>query len=155
MNEALLTYRGTVYPWHCDHVGHMKVMWYVGKFDEATWHLFHAIGLTRPYLQSAQRGMAAVDQHISYLQELHAGAVVSVRTRVLEVKERSLRFEHEMTQEQIGNRLGVSQMQVSRTLARVFACLRERLQDEGPGGESPHEDGDRRLPVEPARRRTA
>jgi acyl-CoA thioester hydrolase len=37
-----------------------------------------------------------VDQHISYLQELHAGAVVSVRTRVLEIKERSMRFEHEM-----------------------------------------------------------
>ena len=32
---SLLTYRGTVYPWHCDHVGHMNVMWYVGKFDEA------------------------------------------------------------------------------------------------------------------------
>ena len=28
------TYRGAVYPWHCDHVGHMNVMWYVGKFDE-------------------------------------------------------------------------------------------------------------------------
>jgi acyl-CoA thioester hydrolase len=74
----------------------MNVMWYVGKFDEATWHLFHLIGLSAPYLRGAQRGMAAVDQHISYLQELHAGAVVSVRTRVLEVKERSLRFEHEM-----------------------------------------------------------
>jgi len=102
MSEALLTYRGTVYPWHCDHVGHMNVMWYVGKFDEATWHLFNAIGLTRPYLQSAQRGMAAVDQHVSYIQELHAGAVVSVRTRVLEVKERSLRFEHEMVDESTG-----------------------------------------------------
>ena len=96
MNEALLTYRGTVYPWHCDHVGHMNVMWYVGKFDEASWHLFNTIGLSTPHLRSAQRGMAAVEQHISYLQELHAGAVVSVRTRVLEVKERSLRFEHEM-----------------------------------------------------------
>jgi acyl-CoA thioester hydrolase len=31
-----LTYRGTVYPWQCDHIGHMNVMWYVGKFDEAT-----------------------------------------------------------------------------------------------------------------------
>jgi acyl-CoA thioester hydrolase len=71
-------------------------MWYAGKFDEATWHLFNAIGLSPPYLRSAQRGMAAVEQHTSYLQELHAGAVVSVRTRVLEVKERSLRFEHEM-----------------------------------------------------------
>jgi acyl-CoA thioester hydrolase len=32
----MLTYRGTVYPWQCDHIGHMNVMWYVGKFDEAT-----------------------------------------------------------------------------------------------------------------------
>ena len=84
MTEALLTYRGTVYPWHCDHVGHMNVMWYVGKFDEASWQLFNALGLSRAYLRSAQRGMAAVDQHISYLQELHAGAVVCVRSRVLE-----------------------------------------------------------------------
>ena len=102
MNDAFVTYRGTVYPWHCDHIGHMNVMWYVGKFDEATWHLFNAIGLSAPYLRSAQRGMAAVDQHISYLQELHAGAVVSVRTRVLEVKERSLRFEHEMLDDSTG-----------------------------------------------------
>jgi acyl-CoA thioester hydrolase len=102
MNDSLLTYRGTVYPWHCDHVGHMNVMWYVGKFDEASWQLFNAIGLSVPYLRSAGRGMAAVDQHISYLQELHAGAVVSVRTRLLEVKERSLRFEHEMVDETTG-----------------------------------------------------
>jgi acyl-CoA thioester hydrolase len=80
----------------------MNVMWYVGKFDEATWHLFNTIGLSPPYLRSAQRGMAAVDQHISYLQELHAGAVVSVRTRVLEVKQRSLRFEHEMVDDSTG-----------------------------------------------------
>jgi len=102
MNDTLLTYRGTVYPWHCDHVGHMNVMWYVGKFDEASWQLFNAIGLSVPYLRSAGRGMAAVEQHISYLQELHAGAVVSVRTRLLEVKERSLRFEHEMVDDTTG-----------------------------------------------------
>jgi acyl-CoA thioester hydrolase len=34
---ATVTYRGVVYPWHCDHMGHMNVMWYVGRFDEATW----------------------------------------------------------------------------------------------------------------------
>lgn len=33
--SKLVTYVGTVYPWQCDHVGHMNVMWYVGKFDEA------------------------------------------------------------------------------------------------------------------------
>ena len=38
------SYRGAVYPWHCDHMGHMNVMWYVGKFDEATWNLFAQTG---------------------------------------------------------------------------------------------------------------
>ena len=54
------TYRGAVYPWHCDHMGHMNVMWYVGKFDEGTWNLFSSIGLTAPFLRTQGRGMAAV-----------------------------------------------------------------------------------------------
>ena len=102
MAEPILTYRGTVYPWHCDHVGHMNVMWYVGKFDEATWQLFNAIGLTPSYLRSAKRGMAAVDQQISYIRELHAGAVVSVRTTISKVSEKSLVFIHEMSNDENG-----------------------------------------------------
>ena len=102
MADALITYRGAVYPWHCDHVGHMNVMWYVGKFDEATWQLFNAVGLTPSYLRDAKRGMAAVDQHISYIRELHAGDVVTVRTAVLEVKEKSIRFVHEMVNDETG-----------------------------------------------------
>jgi len=102
MTASILTYRGTVYPWHCDHVGHMNVMWYVGKFDEATWHLFREIGLTPSYLREAQRGMAAVEQQIFYLRELHAGAVVSVRSVVDEVKEKLIVFTHEMTNDETG-----------------------------------------------------
>ncbi|MCK1361487.1 hypothetical protein [Bradyrhizobium sp. 199] len=30
--EQEATYRGTVYPSQCDHVGHMNIMWHVGKF---------------------------------------------------------------------------------------------------------------------------
>ena len=100
MSAPMVTYRGTVYPWHCDHVGHMNVMWYVGKFDEGTWQLFNAIGLTPSYLRAAKRGMAAVDQHISYLKELHAGAVITVRTSILEVKEKSIQFVHEMVDDE-------------------------------------------------------
>jgi len=98
----MLTYRGTVYPWHCDHMGHMNVMWYVGKFDEATWHLFTALGLTPRFLRAERRGMAAVEQHITYLQELHAGDVVTVRTMLVEIKEKSVRFVHEMTNDETG-----------------------------------------------------
>jgi len=66
MNDLVETYRGMVYPWHCDHMGHMNVMWYVGKFDEATWNLFAAVGITTAFLKENRRGMAAVQQNITY-----------------------------------------------------------------------------------------
>jgi acyl-CoA thioester hydrolase len=91
-----VTYRGTVYPWHCDHMGHMNVMWYVGKFDEATWQLFSAIGITPDYLRTSGRGMAAVDQRISYRREVRAGDVVLVRSAVLEARSKVIRFCHQM-----------------------------------------------------------
>lgn len=96
MSSLLDTYRGTVYPWHCDHMGHMNVMWYVGKFDEATWHLFNALGLTPKMLGEANRGMAAVEQNIQYKRELLAGDIVNVYSAVLEIKDKSIRFRHEM-----------------------------------------------------------
>jgi acyl-CoA thioester hydrolase len=98
----LLTYRGTVYPWHCDHMGHMNVMWYVGKFDEATWHLFAEIGMTPSYLRESGRGMAALQQNISYKRELLAGDIVEVRSRVLELRDKVLRFAHDMTNVETG-----------------------------------------------------
>lgn len=95
MAEAL-TYRGTIYPWQCDHVGHLNVMWYVGKFDEATWNLFNGLGVTPTYMREQSRGMAAVQQNISYKRELLAGDVIEVRTRVLEVRDKVIRFVHTM-----------------------------------------------------------
>ena len=97
-----VTYRGTIYPWHCDHIGHMNVMWYVGKFDEATWCFMTDLGLTPSLLRAEGRGMAAVKQEISYSRELLAGVVVTVRTRLLEMRERVLRFRHEMLNAESG-----------------------------------------------------
>jgi len=97
-----VTYRGAVYPWHCDHVGHMNVMWYVGKFDEATWNLFARIGLTPAYFRETGRGMAAVQQNITYKRELLAGDVVEVRSSLLEIGNKSIRFQHEMRNAETG-----------------------------------------------------
>jgi acyl-CoA thioester hydrolase len=93
---SMTTYKGCVYPWHCDHVGHLNIMWYVGKFDEANWNLFATLGLTPSYLRSENRGMAAVQQNITYKREMLAGDIVEVRSRVLELGDKSVRFEHEM-----------------------------------------------------------
>jgi acyl-CoA thioester hydrolase len=100
MEEA--TYRGTVYPWQCDHVGHMNIMWYVGKFDEADWNLFARIGLTPSYLRDSGSGMAAVQQNITYKRELLAGDIVEIKSSLLEIRERSIRFRHEMRNAETG-----------------------------------------------------
>jgi acyl-CoA thioester hydrolase len=96
MLELPITYRGTVYPWHCDHMGHMNVMWYVGKFDEATWQLLPLLGLSTAFLRQHNHGMAAIEQHIAYKRELHAGDIVTIRSGILEMKEKVIRFFHEM-----------------------------------------------------------
>ena len=100
--QADATYRGTVYPWQCDHVGHMNIMWYVGKFNEENWNLFARLGLTPPYLRESGRGMAAVQQNISYKRELFAGDIVEVKSRLLEIRDKSIRFQHEMHNAETG-----------------------------------------------------
>jgi acyl-CoA thioester hydrolase len=100
MAEA--TYRGTVYPWQCDHVGHMNIMWYVGKFDEANWNFFARLGVTPTYLRESSRRMAGVQQNISYKRELFAGDIVEVRSSLLELRDKSIRFLHEMRNAETG-----------------------------------------------------
>ncbi len=110
MSELVETYRGVVYPWHCDHIGHMNVMWYTGKFDEATWALFLRIGVTPSYLRDQARGMAAVEQAITYRRELIAGDVVVVRSAMLEVRDKALRFRHEMVNAESGEIAATSEL---------------------------------------------
>ena len=97
MSELITTYRGTVYPRHLDHMGHMNVQHYVEKFDEGVWHLFAAAGLTPSYLRAQNRGMAAVEMNIRYLREFLAGDLVVVRSGILAVTNKSLRILQQMS----------------------------------------------------------
>jgi acyl-CoA thioester hydrolase len=97
-----VTYRGSVYPSQCDQMGHMNVAFYVAKFDEATWQLFAAIGLTPSRLRTEAIGMAGVEQHIEYSHELFAGDVVTVTSTILEIKDKAIRFAHEMRNDETG-----------------------------------------------------
>ena len=62
----------------------------------------------------------------------HATDIEAVRTHLDELPEREqrilmLRFYGNLTQEQIGDRLGISQMHVSRLLERALAYLRAQI----------------------------
>lgn len=132
MTDSFLTYRGTVYPWQCDHMGHMNVMWYVAKFDEACWQLLSQLGFVSRRSRTARIGMAAVEQHIEYKREVFAGDVVSVRSMLVEVREKSVRLRHEMTNDETHELVasmevvGVQLDFVTRKACPLPADLRER-----------------------------
>ena len=102
MNQLIPTYRGSVQVWHCDHMGHMNVMWYVGKFDEATWNLLAMMGITGAYMRDNKRCMVAVDQRVQYKRELLAGDTLTIASGVTQMGQKSLQFFHEMRKAESG-----------------------------------------------------
>jgi acyl-CoA thioester hydrolase len=74
----------------------MNVMWYVGKFDEANWNFLGRLGLTSSYVRESGHGLAAVQQNLSYKREMRPGDLVEIKSRLLEVRDKTLRFLHEM-----------------------------------------------------------
>ena len=109
-SAGIVTYRGAVYASHCDHIGHMNIVSYGAKFDEANWVFFCEIGLTPSYLRSERYGMAGVQQNITYKQELFAGDVIEIRTQVLEVGDKRMRVRHEMRNIETGTVAAVSEI---------------------------------------------
>jgi acyl-CoA thioester hydrolase len=145
MPDPVLTYRGTIYPWHCDHMNHMNVMWYVGKFDEATWHLLASIGLTAKRMREDSLGMVAVEQRIEYKRELVAGDLITIRSWFQEVREKAVVFVHEMKNEgtqEVAARtflIGVCLDTKTRRARALPADVQKRIVIEevaGPGNQS-------------------
>ena len=104
------TYRGIVYPSQLDHMGHMNVQWYTAKFDEATWHLFSQLGITSSYIRDQNKGMAALEQITRYKAEVMAGNLLVIKSRVLEVKQKTIRFFHTMLNPETGEEVATSEL---------------------------------------------
>jgi acyl-CoA thioester hydrolase len=102
MTNLFETARGTVHAWQCDHMGHINVRAYGEFFEEACWQLYNKIGMSPSFLRQGKLHMAAVQQDISYLKELHAGDVIAVRSGMLEVKDKVVKFIHELRNEETG-----------------------------------------------------
>ena len=90
------TARGTVHEWQRDHMGHINVRAYMEFFDAASWQVYAALGLPPSLLRSGALSLAAVQQNISYTKELYPGDTVEVASEVLELREKVLRFRHEL-----------------------------------------------------------
>ena len=83
MKGFIETYRGVVYPWHCDHQGHLNTMHYVGMFDMAFWHHLSALGFTRAYMQEQGTGFVDVKDTIEYKAEQPVGSLLVIESGLL------------------------------------------------------------------------
>ena len=102
MDELPVTHRGAVMPWECDYMGHMNVTFYTAKFDQATWPFFASIGFTVRHMKEKGVGVGAVRYDIRYMHEMLSGDTLTVRTRLLEVRDKVIRYIHEMYADQAG-----------------------------------------------------
>jgi acyl-CoA thioester hydrolase len=110
MTSAPITHRGCVYPSECDHMNHLNVAAYVNKFDQASWNFFADLGLTREFLDSNGIGLAAVQQNIAYQRELRPGDVLTIRSTLIELAGKKIRFRHEMTNGATGDVTAVAEL---------------------------------------------
>lgn len=80
---------------------------------------------------SLEQQLPAEDDEIEHIEDRVA---LRAAIEALDNRERlvvTLRFDHDLTQSQIAQRLGVSQMQVSRILTKLLARLRDELAPHG------------------------
>lgn len=102
MSRNIETFRGVVYPWHCDHQGHLTTMHYVGMFDAAFWHHISAMGFTRAYLEAQGHGFADVKDTIEYKSEMLNGSLVVIDSCLIHVGGSSITALHTMRDSETG-----------------------------------------------------
>lgn len=95
MARIIETFRGVVYPWVCDFMGHMNTQFYCALFDGATLHFLAQI-VKRSELQALECGWVDMRQVIEYKHEVRSGELLMVRTQMTKIGNSSLGFRHEL-----------------------------------------------------------
>ena len=95
MPHLVETFRGVVYPWFCDFMGHMNTQFYCQLFDGATLHFLAGIA-RRSELQEIDCGWVDLRQLIEYKHEVRSGELLVIRSHLTKIGNSSLGFMHEM-----------------------------------------------------------
>ncbi len=105
--ESKLTYKGAVMTWECDSNGHMNVMYYINKYENAGRNFDLDLGLsTILHDQKETVGMVVVEQKIQYLQEAFEDDILFIMSELNAIGNKSITMTHRMynghTKEHIG-----------------------------------------------------
>ncbi len=129
------THRAVVFPWHCDHLGHMNVRWYGHFFDDAGFHLWSRIGLSHATLKD--RGVVTVIASIKtdFRHECSAGELVLVRSVFTKLGTKSLTMRQRMSNAETGDLIATQEVievffdVAERTATAMPDDIRNKLQE--------------------------
>jgi acyl-CoA thioester hydrolase len=93
---TLLTQRSGTEVWEADENGAVTTRYQVARFSEAGIQFFSQIGLSKTVLVGRKLGAAAVDYDIHYLARLATGRNVDIRSGLLDVGRKVVRFYHHL-----------------------------------------------------------
>jgi acyl-CoA thioester hydrolase len=97
------TYRATVAPADCDHLGHMNVQHYFAAVSDGMFGIMVRLGLGPEEIRRRQMAFAVVHAETDFHHELHAGDVVALGSTVLKPGEKSAIFGHRLKNVATGN----------------------------------------------------
>ena len=94
MSELLISWRGDVDHAWVDYNGHLNDAYYMVIFSYATDGLMAQIGLDAAGRAATGHTMYTLEVHLNYVQEVHEGVAVEVRTQILGVDAKRVHLFH-------------------------------------------------------------
>lgn len=96
--------KGVAHPWQCDVMGHLTTRFYVGLFDDASYHFLHEVfGWNGARDNETQRGWVDVRHVIEYQAEVKAGDMLEVHAGLKKIGGKSVTVFYEMRNRASGN----------------------------------------------------
>jgi acyl-CoA thioesterase FadM len=96
MADWIETFKGVIDAREYDPNAHMNTQAYVSRFDQATWFLLAAAGLTPRTVRDRKRRVAVLRQGFNFVHELKGSELIVIRSGFVAVGDKHLRFQHRM-----------------------------------------------------------
>ncbi len=96
MPSYVETFRGTVAPADCDHLGHMNVQHYFRAVSDGMFAVMVHLGLTPDEIRRRKMSFAVVRAETEFNRELYAGDVIALESSIVRIGEKSATFHHRL-----------------------------------------------------------
>ena len=109
-------HKSVAHPWQCDVLGHLTTRYYVGMFDDASYHfIYDVFGWVGNQDEDGKRAWVDVQHTIKYQAEVSAGDLLEVRASLLKIGTKSITANYVMQNLKTGD--------VAATLDAVYVLF--------------------------------